>query len=171
MLAGRRGLRLGRFQSSGYFLILRHLLNGHCARHDRLGEARLTHEIEAALDAGRRGGRRVARLGGRVFRRGCPSCRDLGCGAASRAPAGARAYPAAQARGVKGRGAWAHYVTAELEQSTIIDQDVARASHRDSVADLVRKGKDLEKIVLARAVDLHLRNRILVYGNKTVVFD
>ena len=53
----------------------------------------------------------------------------------------------------------------------IIEQDVVRVSHRDSVADLVRKGKELEKVVLARAVDLHLRNRIVVYGNKTVVFD
>jgi len=85
--------------------------------------------------------------------------------------AGARPYYQAYERGVKIIGATAHYVTAELDQGPIIDQDVVRASHRDSVADLVRKGKDLEKIVLARAVDLHLRNRIVVYGNKTVVFD
>jgi formyltetrahydrofolate deformylase len=85
--------------------------------------------------------------------------------------AGARPYHQAYERGVKVIGATAHYVTAELDQGPIIEQDVVRASHRDSVADLVRKGKDLEKVVLARAVDLHLRNRILVYGNKTVVFD
>jgi len=85
--------------------------------------------------------------------------------------AGARPYHQAHERGVKIIGATAHYVTAELDQGPIIEQDVARVSHRDSVADLVRKGRDLEKVVLARAVDLHLRNRVLVYGNKTVVFD
>ncbi len=85
--------------------------------------------------------------------------------------AGARPYHQAHERGVKIIGATAHYVTPELDQGPIIQQDVAGVSHRDSVADLVRKGRDLEKIVLARAVDLHLRNRILVYGNKTVVFD
>ena len=63
------------------------------------------------------------------------------------------------------------YATPELDQGPIIDQGVAPVSHRDSVADLVRKGRDLERVVLARAVDLHLRNRVLVYGNKTVVFD
>jgi formyltetrahydrofolate deformylase len=85
--------------------------------------------------------------------------------------AGARPYHHAHERGVKIIGATAHYVTAELDQGPIIEQDVARVSHRDSVEDLVRKGRDLEKVVLARAVDLHLRNRIVVYGNKTVVFD
>jgi len=85
--------------------------------------------------------------------------------------AGARPYHHAHERGVKIIGATAHYVTAELDQGPIIEQDVARVSHRDSVDDLVRKGRDLEKVVLARAVDLHLRNRIVVYGNKTVVFD
>src|SRR3989304_10253290 len=85
--------------------------------------------------------------------------------------AGARPYHQAYERGVKVIGATAHYVTAELDQGPIIEQDVARVSHRDSVPDLVRKGRDLEKIVLARAVDLHLRRRIVVYGNKTVVFD
>src|SRR3990170_7598556 len=85
--------------------------------------------------------------------------------------AGGRPYHQAHERGVKIIGATAHYVTPELDQGPIIEQDVARVSHRDSVADLVRKGRDLEKIVLARAVDLHLRQRILVYGNKTVVFD
>jgi len=85
--------------------------------------------------------------------------------------AGARPYHQAHERGVKIIGATAHYATPELDQGPIIDQDVARVSHRDSVEDLVRKGRDLEKMVLARAVDLHLRNRVLVYGNKTVVFD
>jgi len=85
--------------------------------------------------------------------------------------AGARPYHHAHERGVKIIGATAHYVTAELDQGPIIDQDVVRVSHRDSVGDLVRKGRELEKVVLARAVDLHLRNRIVVYGNKTVVFD
>jgi formyltetrahydrofolate deformylase len=85
--------------------------------------------------------------------------------------AGARPYHQAHERGVKIIGATAHYVTPELDQGPIIDQGVASVSHRDSVDDLVRKGRDLEKAVLARAVDLHLRNRILVYGNKTVVFD
>ncbi len=85
--------------------------------------------------------------------------------------AGARPYHQAHERGVKLIGATAHYVTAELDQGPIIAQDVASVSHRDSVDDLVRKGRDLEKTVLARAVDLHLRNRVVVYGNKTVVFD
>ena len=84
---------------------------------------------------------------------------------------GARSYHQAYARGVKAIGATAHYVTAELDQGPIIEQDVARVSHRDSVEDLLRKGRDLEKVVLARAVDLHLRHGVLVYGNKTVVFD
>ncbi|MGB2713741.1 MAG: formyltetrahydrofolate deformylase [Vicinamibacterales bacterium] len=85
--------------------------------------------------------------------------------------AGARPYHHAHERGVKIIGATAHYVTPELDQGPIIEQDVARVSHRDSVGDLIRKGRELEKVVLARAVDLHLRNRIVVYGNKTVVFD
>jgi formyltetrahydrofolate deformylase len=85
--------------------------------------------------------------------------------------AGARPYHQAHERGVKIIGATAHYATPELDQGPIIDQDVARVSHRDAVSDLVRKGRDLEKVVLARAVDLHLRNRVVVYGNKTVVFD
>ena len=85
--------------------------------------------------------------------------------------AGGRPYHQAYDRGVKVIGATAHYVTAQLDQGPIIDQDVVRVSHRDSVADMVRKGRDLEKVVLARAVDLHLRNRVVVYGNKTVVFD
>jgi len=85
--------------------------------------------------------------------------------------AGGRPYHQAHERGVKIIGATAHYATAALDQGPIIEQDVARVSHRDAVDDLVRKGRDLEKNVLARAVDLHLRNRIVVYGNKTVVFD
>jgi formyltetrahydrofolate deformylase len=85
--------------------------------------------------------------------------------------AGARPYRQAHERGVKIIGATAHYVTPELDQGPIIAQDVVRISHRDSVADLIRKGRDLEKVVLARAVDLHLRNRVVAYGNKTVVFD
>ena len=85
--------------------------------------------------------------------------------------AGGRPYHQAHERGVKIIGATAHYVTPELDQGPIIEQDVVRVSHRDSVRDMVHKGRDLEKIVLSRAVDLHLRNRVLVYGNKTVVFD
>lgn len=85
--------------------------------------------------------------------------------------AGARPYHQAHDRGVKIIGATSHYVTTELDQGPIIVQDIVRVSHRDSVADLVRKGRDLEKVVLARAVDFHLRHRIIVYGNKTVVFD
>lgn len=85
--------------------------------------------------------------------------------------AGARPYHQAHERGVKIIGATAHYVTPELDQGPIIEQDVVRVSHRDSVTDLIRKGRDLEKVVLARAVDLHLRNRVVAYGNKTVVFD
>ena len=85
--------------------------------------------------------------------------------------AGARPYNQAHERGVKSIGATAHYVTPELDGGPIIAQEVAQTSHRDAVSDLVRKGRDLEKVVLARAVDLHLRQRIVVYGNKTVVFD
>jgi formyltetrahydrofolate deformylase len=85
--------------------------------------------------------------------------------------AGSKPYHQAQARGVKLIGATAHYASAELDEGPIIEQDVARISHRDDVDDLVRKGRDLEKVVLARAVRLHLEDRILVFGNKTVVFD
>jgi formyltetrahydrofolate deformylase len=84
---------------------------------------------------------------------------------------GGRPYHQAYERGVKIIGATSHYATEELDQGPIIEQDVVRVSHRDSVTDLIRKGKDLEKVVLARAVSLHLGHRILVYGNKTVVFD
>lgn len=84
---------------------------------------------------------------------------------------GANPYHRAFARGVKIIGATAHYVTADLDAGPIIEQDVVRVSHRDTVEDLIRKGKDLERVVLARAVRLHLRDRVLVYDNKTVVFE
>ena len=84
---------------------------------------------------------------------------------------GARPYQAAHARGVKLIGATSHYVTEILDDGPIIEQDVARISHRDEVEDLVARGRDLERIVLARAVRWHLERRILCYGNKTVVFD
>lgn len=83
---------------------------------------------------------------------------------------GANPYQRAYERGVKIIGATAHYVTADLDQGPIIEQDVIRISHRDETKDLIRKGKDVERIVLARAVRLHLQNRTLVYGNRTVVF-
>ncbi|MDF3059372.1 MAG: purU [Rariglobus sp.] len=85
--------------------------------------------------------------------------------------AGGRPYHQAAARGVKLIGATAHYATAVLDDGPIIQQDVTRVTHRHGVADLVRKGRDLEKIVLAQAVRWHLESRVLVYGNKTVVFD
>ncbi|MDJ0661585.1 MAG: formyltetrahydrofolate deformylase [Crocosphaera sp.] len=84
--------------------------------------------------------------------------------------AGAKPYHRAYERGVKIIGATAHYVTADLDEGPIIEQDVVRVSHRDTIPDLIRKGKDLERIVLARAVRLHLQHRVLVYGNRTVVF-
>jgi formyltetrahydrofolate deformylase len=84
---------------------------------------------------------------------------------------GAKPHHQAFERGVKLLGATAHYVTEVLDDGPIIEQDVVRISHRDSVQDLVQKGRDLEKIVLSRAVRWHLENRILLYGNKTVVFD
>lgn len=84
---------------------------------------------------------------------------------------GARPYHAAHARGVKLIGATSHYVTAVLDDGPIIEQDVARISHRDQVEDLVARGRDLERMVLSRAVSWHLDRRILCYGNKTVVFD
>jgi formyltetrahydrofolate deformylase len=83
---------------------------------------------------------------------------------------GARPYHQAQRRGVKLIGATAHYATAELDEGPIIAQDVTPVSHRDAVADLVRKGRDLETVVLAGAVRAHLEHRTLVYGNKTIVF-
>jgi formyltetrahydrofolate deformylase len=84
---------------------------------------------------------------------------------------GARPYHAAFHRGVKLIGATSHYVTAVLDDGPIIEQDVVRISHRDQVEDLIKKGRDLERAVLARGVTWHLEHRILCYGNKTVVFD
>ncbi len=84
---------------------------------------------------------------------------------------GARPYHAAHARGVKLIGATSHYVTEALDDGPIIEQDVARISHRDQVEDLVARGRDLERMVLSRAVRWHLDRRILCYENKTVVFD
>jgi formyltetrahydrofolate deformylase len=83
---------------------------------------------------------------------------------------GARPYHQAFERGVKLIGATSHYVTEVLDDGPIIEQDVVRVSHRDTVEDLIRKGRDLEKVVLSRAVRLHIESRVLVYGNKTVVF-
>jgi formyltetrahydrofolate deformylase len=85
--------------------------------------------------------------------------------------AGGRPYHQAYARGVKVIGATAHYVSAGLDQGPIISQDVVRISHRYTVEDLVRKGQDLEQTVFAQAVRSHLEHRVLVYKNKTVVFD
>jgi formyltetrahydrofolate deformylase len=84
---------------------------------------------------------------------------------------GAKPYHAAYERGVKLIGATSHYVTEVLDEGPIIEQDVTRISHRDRLGDLVSKGRDLEKLVLSRAVRWHLEHRILCYGNKTVVFD
>jgi formyltetrahydrofolate deformylase len=85
--------------------------------------------------------------------------------------AGGRPYHQAHARGVKLIGATAHYATRDLDEGPIIHQDVARVTHRHGVEDLVRRGRDLEKMVLAQAVRWHLESRVLVYGHKTVVFD
>lgn len=85
--------------------------------------------------------------------------------------AGGKPYHQAHTRGVKLIGATAHYATADLDEGPIIHQDVTRINHRNSVSDLIRKGRDLEKSVFAQAIRLHLDNRILVYNNKTVVFD
>jgi formyltetrahydrofolate deformylase len=83
---------------------------------------------------------------------------------------GGRPYHQAYARGVKLIGATAHYATAQLDEGPIIEQDTARVSHRDGLDDLARTGRDLETVVLARAVRLHLSDRVLVHGHKTVVF-
>ena len=83
---------------------------------------------------------------------------------------GAKPYHQAHARGVKIIGATAHYVTSDLDEGPIIEQDVERISHHDSPEDLVRKGRDIERRVLARAVAFHLDGRALLIGNKTVVF-
>ncbi|MCO6488286.1 MAG: formyltetrahydrofolate deformylase [Phaeodactylibacter sp.] len=84
---------------------------------------------------------------------------------------GAKPYHSAYNRGVKVIGATSHYVTADLDEGPIIEQDVRRISHKDSVKDLIRIGKDLEKVVLARAIWLEIQHKILPYKNKTVVFD
>ncbi len=84
--------------------------------------------------------------------------------------AGARPYHQAHERGVKIIGATAHYVTAELDAGPIIEQQTTRVSHRDAVTDMVRRGKDLEKLVLSRAIDLHLNRQVIVHGNRTIVF-
>lgn len=84
---------------------------------------------------------------------------------------GANPYRQAYERGVKIIGATAHYATEDLDEGPIIEQDVIRIGHRDTVEDLVRKGRDLEEIVLARSVRRHIERRVLVYGRKTVVFD
>ena len=84
---------------------------------------------------------------------------------------GARPYQAAYHRGVKLIGATSHYVTEVLDDGPIIEQDVVRVSHRDQVSDLVQKGRDLERMVLSRAVRWHLEHRILHYAGKTVIFD
>lgn len=84
---------------------------------------------------------------------------------------GAKPYHRAFERGVKLIGATSHYVTEVLDDGPIIEQDVTRISHRDDLDTLVQKGADLEKVVLSRAVKWHIDNRVLVYGNKTVVFD
>jgi len=83
---------------------------------------------------------------------------------------GGRPYEQAALRGVKIIGATAHYATEDLDEGPIIEQDVVRVSHREGVPDLIRKGKDIEKAVLARAVRWHLEDRLLVYRNRTVVF-
>lgn len=85
--------------------------------------------------------------------------------------AGGRPYHQAHGRGVKRIGATAHYATTDLDEGPIIEQDVVQVSHRDSPAELVRKGRDVERNVLSRAVRAHLEDRILVFRNKTVVFD
>ena len=83
---------------------------------------------------------------------------------------GAKPYHAAFERGVKIIGATSHYVTTELDAGPIIEQDVVRITHKDSIEDLVNKGKDLEKIVLSRAVQKHIERKVLAYKNKTVIF-
>jgi formyltetrahydrofolate deformylase len=84
---------------------------------------------------------------------------------------GAKPYHRAYERGVKLIGATSHYVTEVLDEGPIIEQDIIRVSHRDQLEDLIQKGRDLEKVVLSRAVRWHVENRILLYANKTVIFD
>jgi len=83
---------------------------------------------------------------------------------------GAKPYHSAHARGVKIIGATSHYVTGDLDEGPIIEQDVIRVTHRQTVADLVRQGRDLEKVVLSRAVRWHAQRKVLAYNNKTVIF-
>ena len=83
---------------------------------------------------------------------------------------GAKPYHAAHGRGVKIIGATSHYVTAELDAGPIIEQDVVRVNHQDTVEEMIRKGKDVEKLVLARAITHHLRREVLVHQNKTIIF-
>ncbi len=83
---------------------------------------------------------------------------------------GAKPYHAAYERGVKLIGATSHYVTTELDAGPIIEQDIVRITHKDTVEDLIKKGRDLEKIVLSRAVEKHIQRKILTFGNKTIVF-
>ncbi|MGA9406050.1 MAG: formyltetrahydrofolate deformylase [Bacteroidota bacterium] len=85
--------------------------------------------------------------------------------------AGSNPYKQAYERGVKIVGATSHYVTEVLDEGPIIEQDIIRISHKDSLEDLIRKGRDLERLVLARGLRLHLQDRILVYGGKTIVFE
>ena len=84
---------------------------------------------------------------------------------------GAKPYHAAYERGVKLIGATSHYVTTELDAGPIIEQDIVRISHKNTVDDLVHKGRDLEKIVLSRAVEKHIQRKILTYKNKTIIFN
>lgn len=84
---------------------------------------------------------------------------------------GAKPYHQAKERGVKVIGATGHYVTADLDQGPIIAQDVTRITHRDSIQDMIRKGRDLERQVLSQAVRLHLQHKILTYGNRTIIFN
>ena len=84
---------------------------------------------------------------------------------------GAKPYHSAYERGVKIIGATSHYVTPELDAGPIIEQSVVRVTHKDSIEDLVRKGRDLEKVVLSQAIWHHLKRQILVYGNRTLIFD
>ena len=86
-------------------------------------------------------------------------------------PAFVGLFLAAFERGVKIIGATSHYVTTELDAGPIIEQDVVRITHKDSIEDLVNKGKDLEKIVLSRAVQKHIERKVLAYKNKTVIFN
>ncbi len=84
--------------------------------------------------------------------------------------AGSDPYKQAYDRGVKIIGATSHYVTAELDEGPIIEQDIIRISHKDTMEDIIRKGRDLERLILARAIYLHAQHRILVHGRKTIVF-